>query len=129
MKKLIFFLAALSVFCFPVVVMAQTGDPPPNPISLEMFGSMTALAAGIVALTAFIKTTFNTSGIVTDIVSWVLGPILAIIAWYFNLGMFADLLWYMALLYGVLSAFYANKGWDIISVVRGKKDSEYNKIE
>lgn len=114
----------------PVALIASSGDATPeNPISLAMFVSITALAAGIVALTAFIKNLLNTSGLITDIVSWVLGPVLGIIGWYFKLGMFADMLWYMALLYGLLAAFYANKGWDILSVIRGKKDVDYKSVK
>ncbi|MBS4060160.1 MAG: hypothetical protein KG029_07170 [Bacteroidetes bacterium] len=131
MKKLIFFLFALAVLILPVAAFAG-GNPDPtneNPISLAMFVDLTALAAGIAAITLFIKSTFNTSGLITDIVSWVLGPILGMIGFYFNLGMFAEVVWYGALLYGLLASFYANKGYDILSVIRGKKDVEYVKIE
>jgi hypothetical protein len=123
MKKIIILIALL----MPVALFAS-GNTIENPISLAMFVSITALAAGIVALTALIKNLLNTSGLITDIISWVLGPVLGIIGWYFKLGMFADMLWYMALLYGVLAAFYANKGWDILSVIRGKKDVNYKTI-
>lgn len=130
MKKLIFFLFAMAMFiAIPVFTFAQTGDPPPNPISMEMFASLTALTAGIIAITAIIKNLLNTNGLITDIVSWVLGPVLGLIGWYFKLGMFVDIMWYMALLYGLTAAFYVNKGYDILSVIRGKKDVEYVKIE
>ena len=131
MKKLIFFLFALAVLILPVAVFAGENPDPTNenPISLAMFVDLTALAAGIAAITLFIKSTFNTSGLITDIVSWVLGPVLGLIGFYFKLGMFAELLWYGALLYGLLASFYANKGYDILSVIRGKKDVEYVKIE
>lgn len=126
MRKLIFFLTALLIFALPVVVVAQTGDPPePNPISMEMFASLTALAAGIVALTAFFKKLFNTNGLITDIISWVLGPVLGLVGWYFKLGLFEGLIWYTAILYGLVAALYANKGWDLISVITGKKNLSY----
>jgi hypothetical protein len=131
MKKLFFVLITLA-FIMPVTLIAGESPGTPtveNPISLAMFVDLTALAAGIVALTALIKNLLNTSGLVTDIVSWALGPILGIIGWYFKLGMFVDLLWYMALLYGLLAAFYANKGWDLLSVIRGKKDLNYKPIK
>lgn len=131
MKKLIFFLFALAVLILPVAVFAGENPDPTNenPISLAMFVDLTALAAGIAAITLFIKSTFNTSGLITDIVSWVLGPVLGLIGFYFKLGMFADLLWYMALIYGLLAAFYANKGWDFFSFVRGKKDINYKTVK
>ena len=128
MRKLIFFLMmALAFIALPVLVVAQTGDPPePNPISMEMFASLTALAAGIVALTAFFKKLFNTSGLITDIISWLLGPVLGLVGWYFKLGLFEGLIWYTAILYGLVAALYANKGWDLISIITGKKDLSYN---
>lgn len=129
MKRLIMFLSVMAMFiAIPVFAFAQTGDPPTNPISMEMFASLTALAAAIVAITAFVKNTFNTSGIITDIVSWVIGPLLAIAGWYFKLGMFEGILWYMAIIYGVLAAFYANKGWDLFSIILGKKDVNYKPV-
>lgn len=128
MKKLFFVLCMLAMF-IPVAVFAEGVPGTENPISLAMFVDLTALAAGIVALTALIKNLLNTSGLITDIISWVLGPILGLIGWYFKLGMFADLLWYMALIYGLLAAFYANKGWDFFSFVRGKKDIDYKTVK
>lgn len=130
MKKLFFFLMMLA-FIMPVTLIAGESPGTPtveNPISLAMFVDLTALAAGIVALTALIKNLLNTTGVFTDIISWALGPVLGLVGWYFNLGMFADLLWYMALLYGLLAAFYANKGWDLLSIVRGKKDVNYKPV-
>lgn len=130
MKKLFFLLVvSLIFFALPVVLVAQsTGDPPEvNPISLEMFGSLTLLAAGILAITAFIKGILNTNGLWTDIISWAIGPVLGIIGWYFKLGLFDGVLWYVAILYGLLAAFYANKGWDLGSVLLGKKTMDYKK--
>ncbi len=129
MKKLIFFLSALFMLTMPVILFAETGETPTNPITMEMFTSLTALAAGIIAITAFVKNLFNTSGLITDIISWAIGPVLALIGWYFKLGLFDGLLWYMAILYGVLAAFYANKGWDLFSIILGKKDVNYKPVK
>ncbi len=129
MKKLIFFLSALFMLSIPVIVFADTGDPPTNPITMEMFTSLTALAAGIVALTALLKNLFNSTGLVTDIISWSIGPLLGLVGWYFKLGLFEGLIWYMAILYGLLAAFYANKGWDLFSIIIGKKDSNYKPLK
>ncbi len=128
MKKLIFFLFALAIISMPVLVFADTGDPPANPISLEMFTSLTALVAGVVAVTAFLKNLFNTSGLVTDIISWAIGPVLAIVGWYFKLGLFEGLIWYVAIWYGILAAFAANKGYDIFTVITGKRDIKYKSV-
>lgn len=128
MKKFIF-IFALALFLLPVTSFAEVSAPEnDNPISLAMFVDLTALAAGIVALTAFLKDLFNTTGVITDIISWALGPVLGLIGWYFKLGMFADILWYIALLYGLLAAFYANKGYDLLSIARGKKDLNYKPV-
>ncbi len=129
MKKLMWFLMMLALFTMPIVVFAQESPPgTENPISLAMFADLTLLAAGIVAITAVVKKLLNTNGLITDIVSWVLGPILGIIGWYFKLGMFVDIMWYMAVLYGLLAAFYANKGWDLGSVLLGAKNTDYKKL-
>ena len=128
MKRLIFLFTVLLIFvALPVELAAQSiGEPPEgNPISLEMFASITALAAAVVALTAFLKNAFNTAGLVTDIISWLLGPLLGLIGWYFKLGLFEGLLWYVAILYGLVAALYANKGWDLFSVIAGKKNLNY----
>lgn len=132
MKKLILFLftATILFVALPVVLVAGESPGTPtveNPINLGMFADIAALAAGIAAITLFVKTTFSTSGLVTDIISWALGPILGLIGWYFNLGMFAEMLWYIAILYGLLAAFSANKGYDLLSVLIGKKDKNYKK--
>lgn len=128
MKRLIFLFTVLLIFvALPGELAAQSiGEPPEgNPISLEMFGSLTLLAAGILAITAFIKKILNTNGLWTDIISWAIGPLLGLIGWYFKLGLFDGLLWYVAILYGLLAAFYANKGWDLGSVLLGKKNINY----
>jgi hypothetical protein len=129
MKKLIFLFSALIILFLPVLVFADTGDPPTNPITMEMFTSLTALAAGIVALTALLKNLFNSTGLVTDIISWSIGPLLGLVGWYFKLGLFEGLIWYMAILYGLLAAFYANKGWDLFSIIIGKKDANYKPLK
>jgi hypothetical protein len=40
------------------------------------------------------------NGIVTQVVSWAIGFLIAFIGWYFNLGIFSGLIWYFALIYG-----------------------------
>ena len=129
MKKLLYFIFVLALI-MPMALLAQANVDPTieNPISIGMFLDLTALAAGIAALTLLIKNAFNTSGLVTDIISWVLGPLLGLVGFYFKLGMFADILWYIALLYGLLASFYANKGYDLFSVISGKKDFSYKKL-
>jgi hypothetical protein len=129
MKKLLYFIFVLALI-MPMALLAQANVDPTieNPISIGMFLDLTALAAGIAALTLLIKNAFNTSGLVTDIISWVLGPLLGLVGFYFKLGMFADVLWYIALLYGLLASFYANKGYDLFSVISGKKDFSYKKL-
>lgn len=117
-------------FIVPSIVFAAESPGSPvaeNPISLAMFASIATLTAGIVAITLFVKNAFNTSGLITDIVSWVLGPVLGLIGFLFNFGMFADIMWYTALLYGLLAAFSANKGYDLASVLFNRKDMNYKK--
>lgn len=115
MKKLLFLMFAVFLLTSPLILLADTGDPP-NPISLDIFTSTSALIAGVVALTALIKNTFGTTGTVTDIISWVIGPLIALVGFFLQLGIFVGLSWYMALLYGLFAAFAANKGWDIFKL-------------
>ncbi len=124
MKKSILFLISVFMLAMPVILLAVTGDPP-NPISLDVFTSMSALIAGVIALTALIKTFLGTTGIFTEIVSWVIGPLIAIIGFFFKLGIFIAMPWYMALFYGILAAFSANKGWDIYKIFTGNKATIY----
>lgn len=113
MKKLLFLFFAILFLSAPVMLFAAEGDPPGNPISLEMFASFTALVAGVAAVTQLLKKLFNTQGIITDIMSWLVGIVLGLIGYFFKLGMFAEIVWYAAILYGLLAGFTANKGFDL----------------
>jgi hypothetical protein len=114
--------ALILFLMMPVMVFAQGDDPV---VGIEMFSSLTALAAGVLALTSLIKGLFNTNGLITDIVSWGISLPLALLAWKFGWGIFEGLTWYMALIHGILASFLANKGWDLGSVIFGKKDVNY----
>lgn len=132
MKKLIFFFVSLTMLAIVLPMTATAGESPgtpvvENPISMLMFADIAALAAGIAAITLLIKNAFGTTGLITDIVSWALGPILGLIGWYFKLGLFEGLLWYVAILYGLMAAFTANKGYDLFTVLFAKKDLNYKK--
>jgi hypothetical protein len=124
MKKSILFLISVFMLAMPVILLADTGDPP-NPISLDIFTSMSALIAGVVTLTALIKTFTGTEGLFTEIVSWIIGPLIAILGYFLKLGIFMELSWYMAIFYGLLAAFSANKGWDIYKLFSGNKSTVY----
>ncbi len=112
MKLIHVFLLAVIMLYAPLLLLADNGNPP-NPISLDIFTSFAALVAGVVSLTALIKTFIGTEGLITEIVSWVIGPIIGIIGFFLQIGIFIELSWYMALLYGLMASFSANKGWDI----------------
>ncbi|MDP2236999.1 MAG: hypothetical protein Q8J88_11245 [Bacteroidales bacterium] len=124
MKNSILFLISVFMLAMPVILLADTGDPP-NPKSMEIFASMSALIAGVVAITALLKTFLGTTGIFTEIVSWIIGPLIAFIGFFFKLGIFIAMPWYMALFYGILAAFSANKGWDIYKIFAGNKSAAY----
>lgn len=119
----------LSILLFvvaPLALLAQNGgEPPIGGAFADMFLSIPALAAAIVAITAFVKNAFGTEGLVTDIVSWGASIPLALIGWYFGWGMFAEIPIWVAILIGISTAVYVNKGYDIFTVAAGKKDATY----
>lgn len=116
MKKFLMMLLLATIFVVAVPVMAADGSSPPeNHVNLEMFASIAALAGGIMAIMQWLKPALNLSGRYIDFVSWVLGSLLGLIGWYFSLGIFSNIPWYAAIIYGLFAAFTANKGFDVLA--------------
>lgn len=80
---LVFLLASTSIFA-----LTATQDP----IDYSgFFVSITSLLVVIPIVTEFIKTNLGVTGLGTQILSWVIGLILAGVGYAFNLGMFAEM--------------------------------------
>lgn len=104
MKKLILFFALM--LGFVSAAFAQTGEVSTG----TDYDSMIATFAGcVVLLTEGIKALFpKMKGLVTQIVSWTVGLVAAMLLWWLDAGFVADVEWYIALLYGFGASLVAN---------------------
>lgn len=125
MKKL--FLFCIVLLLVPIWLLAESNSPGTGDINAQMFATFAGLSAGIAALTALVKPLINTVGFFTDLLSWCIGLILGIIAWKFQLGMFTDMSWYLALITGLMAAMGANKSYDVFCILKGSKSLSYRK--
>ena len=96
-------------FLFSLLATAVGFDESP-----EMVASFGSVLLAVYAGTALFKLVVNHSTL-TQVVSWVLGLLISLAAWYLDLGMFAEMTWYFALITGFGVALVAN----------GIKDSEW----
>ena len=107
---LVFFLAPMALFAqtLPDVVdeVVETGFS-------NYFVSLAALVPLVVLVTAFINTKLNLKGFLKQFTAWVVSILLCFIGWYFNLGMFAGLLWWVVIIYGFAVGLAANGFFDI----------------
>jgi hypothetical protein len=101
---------ALVLACF-VPVMAQEAEVIP-PIYEEVFVSFLALVAGIPLVTEFFKRLLNASGLAAQIISWVTGVLLALFGFFLNLGIFAPMEIWQALVTGLAASLAANGVFD-----------------
>lgn len=96
--------------CFPVlaltvpeVAVETTGDYD------AVFLSLSAIVAVIPLIVEIVKGFFpSMEGIVTQIVSWVVGVGITMFGWWQHLGFLDGIEWYIALLYGLGSGLAAN---------------------
>lgn len=111
----------------PAWVIAESSTAAAGDINPQMFATIAGLSAGIAAFTALVKPLLNTSGFFTDLLSWCIGMIVGVIAWKFQLGMFTEMSWYLALFTGLMAAMGANKGYDVFCILKGSKTLAYRK--
>ena len=78
----------------------------------EIFTTTAAFAGAIVFLTEWLKTIFKISGNAGIYLAWGVGIVLAIIGNLFNLGLFVELDWIAAIVFGFLSGLSANGLFD-----------------
>ena len=119
MKKLLLFLCAVLVLVVtPVVLFAQETVNSVVTTVVETgfsnyFISLAALVPLVVLIAAFINKKLNLSGFLKQLVAWVISILLCYVGWYFNLGMFAGLVWWVVLVYGFAVGLAANGFFDI----------------
>lgn len=98
------------ILTFSACLYAQNGAiDTPDAGYENTFITFAGLIAGVAFFTEAIKKLIpSMHGIATQIVSWTIGVLIAYLGWQFSLGMFADMLWYVALLYGLGASLVAN---------------------
>ena len=107
MKKLILFFALM--LGFVSAAFAQTGEVSTGTDYDSMIATFAGFAGCVVLLTEGIKTLFpKMKGLVTQIVSWTVGLVAAMLLWWLDAGFVADVEWYIALLYGFGASLVAN---------------------
>lgn len=76
------------------------------------FATFAALVAAIPVVTEFLKNilgkTSETPNAIVQVLSWVVGILLAMFGWWFKLGFLQGIEWYYALLYGFGASLAAN---------------------
>ena len=135
MKKLLLFLcAAVAFFVVPVTIFAQETVNSVVTTVVETgfsnyFISLAALVPLVVLIAAFINTKLNLSGFLKQFVAWVISILLCFVGWYFNLGMFAGIVWWVVLIYGFAVGLAANGFFDISliqAILKGLKLEKKN---
>ena len=107
MKKLILFFALM--LGFVSAAFAQTGEVSTGTDYDSMIATFAGFAGCVVLLTEGIKALFpKMEGLVTQIVSWIVGLAAAMLLWWLDAGFVADVEWYIALLYGFGASLVAN---------------------
>jgi hypothetical protein len=79
----------------------------------QYFLELGSLAAGIVLVAQGIKNLFKMQDKAGQYVSWGVAALAGVIGYYFQLGMYAGLVWYFAAVLTVGVAFVANGLFDV----------------
>lgn len=113
MKK---FVCLLVLFLFSFVsatFAAVTGDVGGSVDYGSVFATFASLVAAIPFVTEALKGLLRiTSPVVSQIVSWLVGVLLAMFAWWLGLGFLDGSLWWVALIYGLAASLAANGIFD-----------------
>lgn len=113
-EKIVLLFVCLFGFLLPV--LGQEVEFPTE--TTNDYESYFATFAGIVAVTSLIteviKSLFKTelNSWVQRVISWIVGILLGLFAWIFNLGMFTDLEWWQSLLWGFGAGLASNGLFD-----------------
>ena len=110
MKKLKVFLSFVifGIILFPITLLAQ-GSGTVTPDVTSYFASLVGVAALSTLVVGFIKKILNVTGIVAQIISWVIAIGLCFLGWALKFGLFANIvLWYVPIIYGVAVGLVSN---------------------
>lgn len=106
MKRFLFFFVLM--LGFASATFAQTVTVPEVDYN-SMIATFAGFVGGVVLLIEGIKTLFpKMEGLTTQIVSWCVGIVAAVLLWWLDVGFVSGMTWYMALLYGLGSSLVAN---------------------
>jgi len=134
--------ALLMLAFLPFLVFGQVPEPPGDFNGfIEWFKAALATWAGafaaILLLTEKIKRILNLKGGGAVILSWVLSIPVSLIGFYFNIGIFAGVEWYVASIYALSFSVSANLGYltpfikegvrILIDWVDSRKEAKINK--
>ena len=95
--------------------------------SVEMFLSFGAVLIAVYAVTNLLKDVLPAA---PQFVSWLIGIALSMLGWFLGLGIFADMVWYLALGTGFIVSLAANgvydsewleTAWELLMKLFGKK--------
>ena len=107
MKRLMMFFAL--TLGLVSTVMAGTGDAQASVDYDGMIATFAGFAGCVVVLTEGVKALFpKMEGLLTQVVSWAVGLVAAMLLWWLDAGFVADAEWYVALLYGLGASLVAN---------------------
>ena len=106
----------LLLICLPLLAFGQVAEPPTDFAGfLEWFksalGTWAGAFAAILLLTEKIKRILNLKGGGALILSWALSLPISFIAFYFQIGIFAGVEWYVTLIYALSFSLSANIGY------------------
>lgn len=122
MKKFLTLMIAFIAFlAVPVALIAQAPPTEVNTVVTSIvetgfsnyFISLAALVPLVVLISAFVNSKLKLSGFLKQFVAWVIAVALCFVGWYFNLGMFAGIVWWVVLIYGFAVGLAANGFFDI----------------
>lgn len=109
-----FILLFLFGLLYSVGIYAQSIEVTEGTDYAGYFATFVGVSGVVSVITEFIKKAFKftPSEWVQRIISWVIGILLGLFAWIFNLGMFDGLVWWQALLWGFAAGLASNGIFD-----------------
>lgn len=122
MKKLFFIFCAIAAFILtPLALLAQVDSTDIGSVVSTIvstgfsnyFLSLAALVPLVVLIAAFVNTRLKLSGFLKQFVAWLISILLCFVGWYFKLGMFDGIVWWIVLIYGFAVGLAANGFFDI----------------
>lgn len=95
----------------PTIIYASDGTSEVVKVDFTNFG---LLALSIPLVVEFLKQVLKPpKGFWTQLISWVTGLVITMIGWWLGLGFLTDLIWWQALVAGLLVSLASNGVWDI----------------